>query len=138
MLVDDSDEDVKNVQPIEKHFKYSFATPLKQDTSYQRSVSVTPGQPQGRTAPGAPDPLGPKAQKDYRQYMSYAKTLPSSRPGGEQMLYDLISGLPMKPFGVLGWSVIDREEELFELVDTRDEDKVMQALWSRWIMLNRR
>lgn len=70
--------------------------------------------------------------------MSYAKTLPSSRPGGEQMLYDLMAGLSMKPFGVLAWSVIDREEELFELADTRDEDKVMQALWSRWIMLNRR
>jgi len=53
-------------------------------------------------------------------------------------LYDLINTLPMEPFGVLSWYVIDKEEELFEINDTRDEDKVMQALWNRWILLNLR
>lgn len=45
--------------------------------------------------------------------------------------------LSLKPFGVLKWVIIDREEELFELDDILDEDKVMQALWFRWIFLNR-
>jgi hypothetical protein len=43
----------------------------------------------------------------------------------------------MEPFGVLAWYVIDNEEEIFECDDVRDEDKVMQALWGRWILLNR-
>lgn len=69
--------------------------------------------------------------------MGYAETLPSCRPEGLR-LYDLLAGLSLKPFGVLAWSVLDKEEELFEMTDTRDEDKVMQVLWGRWIMLNRR
>ena len=28
-------------------------------------------------------------------------------------------------------------EDIFEMDDVRDEDKVMQALWARWIFLNR-
>ena len=43
----------------------------------------------------------------------------------------------MEPYGVLSWYVIDKEEEIFECDDVRDEDKVMQALWGRWILLNR-
>jgi len=39
---------------------------------------------------------------------------------------------------VLSWFIVDREEELFELDDVLDEDKVMQALWGRWILLNHR
>ncbi len=52
-------------------------------------------------------------------------------------LYDLLNELPLEPFGVLAWSIVDTEEELFELEDMRDEDKVIFALWNRWIMLNR-
>ncbi|EPQ53586.1 hypothetical protein GLOTRDRAFT_116976 [Gloeophyllum trabeum ATCC 11539] len=37
----------------------------------------------------------------------------------------------------MSWFVIDKEEEIFELDDVRDEDKVMMALWGRWILLNR-
>ena len=43
----------------------------------------------------------------------------------------------MDEFGIMSWAIIDREEEIFELEDVRDEDKVMLALWNRWIMLNR-
>lgn len=43
----------------------------------------------------------------------------------------------MEPFGVLAWAITDREEEIFESDEMRDEYKVMHALWARWIMLNR-
>jgi len=43
----------------------------------------------------------------------------------------------MEPFGVLSWAVLDREEEIFECDDIKDEYKVMHALWARWIMLYR-
>lgn len=43
----------------------------------------------------------------------------------------------MDEFGVMSWEIVHREEELFEMEDVRDEDKVMLALWNRWIMLNR-
>lgn len=75
----------------------------------------------------------------------------------------------MHEYGVLAWTVLDREEEIWESgigdneeddeeggwnkgqeggkdegghhVDKaeslRDEEKVMQALWARWILLNR-
>jgi hypothetical protein len=45
--------------------------------------------------------------------------------------------MSLEPFGVLAWVILDREEEIFEIDDVRDEDKVMQALWFRWIFLNR-
>lgn len=60
----------------------------------------------------------------------------SCRPGGPR-LFDFLNTLSLKPYGVLKWMIIDREEELFELDDVLDEDKVMQALWFRWIFLNR-
>ncbi len=60
----------------------------------------------------------------------------SCRPGGPR-IYDLLGALSMEKFGVLAWEVIDREEEIFEHDNYRDELKVMQALWARWIKLNR-
>ncbi|KAJ2936560.1 hypothetical protein H1R20_g533, partial [Candolleomyces eurysporus] len=60
----------------------------------------------------------------------------SCRPGGPT-LYDLLNTLPMEPFGVLDWAVLDREEEIFESDEVKDEYKVMHALWGRWILLNR-
>ena len=59
----------------------------------------------------------------------------SCRPGGPR-IYDLLNTLSLAPFGVLSWFIIDREEELFQVDDVLDEDKVMQALWGRWIMIN--
>jgi hypothetical protein len=58
------------------------------------------------------------------------------RPTGPH-LYDHLSALPLEGFGHLTWFVLDKEEETFELVDVLDEDKVMCALWGRWILLNR-
>lgn len=60
----------------------------------------------------------------------------SCRPGGPR-LFDFMNPLPLEPFGVLKWVIIDREEELFEVDDILDEDKVMLVLWYRWIFLNR-
>ncbi|KAI0341360.1 hypothetical protein BDW22DRAFT_1358864 [Trametopsis cervina] len=62
--------------------------------------------------------------------------LESCRPGGPK-LYDLLNELPLEPFGVLAWAIVDREEDFFEQEDLEDEDKVVLALWNRWIMLNR-
>lgn len=66
----------------------------------------------------------------------YRKVEFSTRPDGEK-LYDLITCLRLDEFGPLIWQVVDREEEIFEMDDGREEDKVILALWGRWIMLNR-
>ncbi|PFH50530.1 hypothetical protein AMATHDRAFT_85750 [Amanita thiersii Skay4041] len=60
----------------------------------------------------------------------------STRPGGPY-LFDLLQLLPLEPFGTLSWLVLDREEEMYLCDEVPDELKVIQALWSRWIMLNR-
>lgn len=52
-------------------------------------------------------------------------------------MFDLLQMLDMRPFGVLAWTIIEREEEIFESDDIKDEHKVMHALWARWILLNR-
>ncbi|KAI0684212.1 hypothetical protein BC835DRAFT_650719 [Cytidiella melzeri] len=62
--------------------------------------------------------------------------LESCRPGGPR-LYDHLNELPLEPFGVMAWAIIHTEDETFEQEDLPDKDKVMLALWNRWIMLNR-
>ncbi|KAI5117885.1 hypothetical protein M0805_002276 [Coniferiporia weirii] len=74
---------------------------------------------------------GPAAVYPYLSDGAY-----SARPGGPR-LYDLLNELPLAPFGLMAWYVLDREEDIFELDHVCDEDKVMRALWGRWIMLNR-
>ena len=69
-------------------------------------------------------------------YLPFKTVEFSCRPNGPK-LYDILGAKSLDQFGILGWSVIDREEELFEMDGVRDEDKVMQALWCRWIMVNR-
>lgn len=86
--------------------------------------------------PPEDDPLGPAAQYPYITTSKEGPLYISCRPGGPR-LYDILNELPLDQFGVLSWYIIDKEEELFDADDVRDEDKVMQALWSRWIMLNR-
>lgn len=85
----------------------------------------------------ARDGLGPSAAAPYLpETDERGDVYYSCRPGGPR-LFDLLNTLSLKPYGVLKWVIIDREEELFELDDILDEDKVMQALWFRWIFLNR-
>lgn len=82
------------------------------------------------SAPSA-DPLGPTAQHPYLSGNQY-----SCRPGGPR-LFDLLSPPSLKSYGVLSWMIVDREEEIYELDDMRDEDKIILVLWNRWIFLNR-
>lgn len=74
---------------------------------------------------------GPSAVYPYLPPDQY-----SARPGGPK-LYDLLNTLSLEPFGLMTWFIVDKEEDIFELDDVRDEDKVMQALWARWMLLNR-
>ncbi|KAI5986167.1 hypothetical protein EDD15DRAFT_1598375 [Pisolithus albus] len=86
-----------------------------------------------RPTPSVVGNFGPTAKYPF---IPESSDIYSCRPGGPR-LYDILNALPLEPFGVLSWMVVDREEELFELDDVLDEDKVMLALWYRWIFLNR-
>jgi len=79
--------------------------------------------------PSAQYPYLPESTEDNRVYFS-------CRPSGPR-IYDLLNTLPLAQFGTLSWFILDREQELFELNDILDEDKVLQALWGRWILLKR-
>ncbi|KAH7882375.1 hypothetical protein F5I97DRAFT_355505 [Phlebopus sp. FC_14] len=82
------------------------------------------------------DVLGPSATYPFLPDRIGNDVYYSCRPGGPR-LYDILNTQSLEPYGVLQWLIVDREEELFELDDVRDEDKVMLALWYRWIFLNR-
>ncbi|KZP25712.1 hypothetical protein FIBSPDRAFT_929145 [Athelia psychrophila] len=74
--------------------------------------------------------LGPSTE-----YLSSSSDRYSCRPGGTR-LYDILDDLSLSEHGILSWYIIDREDEIIELDDVLDEDKVIQALWGRWIMLH--
>lgn len=38
---------------------------------------------------------------------------------------------------MLAWDILDREDEIYDSDNVKDEYKVMHALWGRWIVLNR-
>ncbi|KAI0251948.1 hypothetical protein BJV78DRAFT_400949 [Lactifluus subvellereus] len=61
----------------------------------------------------------------------------SCRPCGPR-LFDLVARYPISDYGLTSWSLLERDEELFEIDDVRDEEKSMQALWNRWIFSERR
>lgn len=85
------------------------------------------------------DSLGPLARPPYlpaKSEFGGPDVLYSTRPGGPR-IYDLLRTLPMEQFGALKWQVVEREEEILESDDVKDEYKVMHALWARWIFLNR-
>ena len=44
-------------------------------------------------------------------------------------LFDLLNELSLEPFDLMTWYIIDREEDIFELDNMRNEDKVMLTLW---------
>ena len=103
-----------------------------------KRVSYRGSLPARYPSPPPPtDPLGPAAQYPYLYVLEKDGVTPySCRPHGPKV-YDLLSTLPLKPFGIMSWEVVDREEELFELEEVNDEDKSMLAIWNRWIKLNR-
>lgn len=104
-------------------------------------IEHTPG-PAGGLYPSPPpthDPLGPAAQYPYLPAQSEyggPDIHYSCRPGGPST-YDLLGTLPMEPFGVLEWDILEREEEIYESDDVKVEYKVMHALWLRWMTLHR-
>ena len=99
--------------------------------------SRTKDEPDELTLPSAEeihdDFLDPSIRPPY---LPFGTVKFSCRPNGPK-LYDILGEKSLDQFGILAWSIIDREEELFEMDGVRDEDKVMQALWCRWIMVNR-
>lgn len=133
---------------IQHKFRLRSPSPATPTATHTRSRSATTrtdrtstrgSLPERYPTPPPPeDPLGPAAQYPYLPDTSSEDGQPmySCRIGGPK-LYDILSTLSLDKFGVLAWSIVEREEELFELDDVRDEDKVMLALWNRWIMLNR-
>lgn len=103
-----------------------------------RPPSYRGSLPERYPSPPPPsNPEGPAAQYPYLYVLEKDGEVPySCRPTGPK-IYDLLNSLPLEPFGVLSWMIVDREEDLYELEDVNDEDKSMLALWNRWIMLNR-
>jgi len=104
-------------------------------------IEQTPGPPGGvyPSPPPVHDLLGPASQAPYLPAKSEYEgpdLYYSCRPGGPS-LFDLLGTLPMEPFGVLEWDILEREEEIYESDEIKVEYKVMHALWLRWITLNR-
>lgn len=119
-------------RPVTRHTSQTL-TSRSRSQSQSRSRSLTLASSHGPSIlPPIHNPLGPAAQFPL---LPAEEVEFSCRPGGER-LYDLLNTLPLEPFGILAWYIIDREEEMFENDDVLDEDKVMQALWGRWILLN--
>ncbi|CCM01232.1 uncharacterized protein FIBRA_03280 [Fibroporia radiculosa] len=121
---------------------YSHTRSSTTQTQRQTTSSSLRGSLPGRypTPPPQSNSLGPAAQYPFlpepigdedMQHMPH-----SCRIGGPK-IYDLLNTLPLEPFGVLSWAIVDREEELFETDEIPDGQKVVLALWNRWIMLNR-
>ncbi|KAJ7783054.1 hypothetical protein B0H16DRAFT_1495176 [Mycena metata] len=85
------------------------------------------------------NPLGPTARFPFLPAKSEyggPDVNYSVRFGGPK-IYDLLGTLPMEKYGVLAWTLLDKEEEMFESDDIPDHHKIMHALWARWIFLNR-
>jgi len=104
-----------------------------------RNTQRSAGDGQFPAPPPFDNPLGPAAQPPYLPaHSDYGgpTVYYSCRPGGA-CLFDLLGTLPMKQFGVLEWEVLDREEEIYENDDMKEEYKIMHALWARWILLYR-
>ncbi|KAJ7733745.1 hypothetical protein DFH07DRAFT_967879 [Mycena maculata] len=109
-----------------------------------RDTSLTDRKSPGRPTEAdltiiPPSPFGPTARFPFLPAKSEyggPDLYYSTRFGGPK-IYDLLGTLPMEPYGALAWSVLDREEEIFESDDIPDEHKVMHALWARWIFFKR-
>lgn len=137
-------DSVSAIQSMEEDVKLKYDTSGYLDYigagTLTRSSSVS-GRSASRALSGvdARDGLGPSLSHPYlpeTRTDENGDVYYSCRPGGPR-LFDFLNTLPLKPYGVLKWVIIDREEELFELDDILDEDKVLQALWFRWIFLHR-
>lgn len=111
-------------------------------TPASRTASLVPGPSRDclQQAPRARDPLGALRTHPYLSSSvgddSYSLGF-SCRPCGPR-LFDLIARDSISDYGLTSWSLLERDEELFEIDDVRDEEKAMQAMWNRWIFFQRR
>lgn len=95
--------------------------------------------PQYPRPPPSSHRLGPAARKPYLPAKSPygGPDIDYSTRIGGPYLFDLLQLLPLEPYGLLDWLVLEREAEIFNDDELGDELKVIVALWARWIMLNR-
>lgn len=114
--------------------------PIKRQEEDEPSLAITQFVPSCHPhLPPPEDRFGPAARYPFLPAMSEyggPNIYYSCRPGGPK-IYDIMGTLPMDLYAPYGWQILDREEEIFETGDLSDEDKVMHALWARWIALNR-
>ena len=125
--------------PVPAFFKFE---PEFSPTPSSRTASLVPDTVRDSVhqAPSRRDPLGPlgvypflpSSVNDGNDSLSF-----SCRPCGPR-LFDIVARQPISEYGLTSWSLLERDEELFEIDDIRDEEKAMHALWNRWIFLNRR
>ncbi|KAG7446898.1 uncharacterized protein BT62DRAFT_993784 [Guyanagaster necrorhizus] len=123
---------LRSVTPAFTPQKMKMFQPIFRPTPTPSAIPRVAKRADRSCTPPPPDRmLGPAAQPPYLPDDLY-----SCRPGGPRV-FDLLQMLDMRPFGVLAWTVIEREDEIFDSDDIKDEHKVMHALWARWILLNR-
>jgi hypothetical protein len=73
----------------------------------------------------------PRMALDGKTYIQY-----SNRVTGTGLV-DLLDCLDMEKIGALKWYTLEKEDDLMEWDDTRDEQKIMMALWCRWMLFSR-
>lgn len=100
--------------------------------SHRSSLASAAISSSARRVQGTGDPLGPLPDASDDESLRF-----SCRPCGPR-LFDLVARFPASDYGLTSWSLFERDEELFEIDDMRDEEKAMQALWNRWIFSERR
>lgn len=76
---------------------------------------------------GPRDPLGPSDFLQAGQYTSHH----------ERTVFDLLSELPSDPLGNQASRVNAQQEDIFTRNELQIEDRVITALWTRWISLKR-
>ncbi|KAF8906729.1 hypothetical protein CPB84DRAFT_1844201 [Gymnopilus junonius] len=94
-------------------------------TSTLTSTSMRTPNSQYPAPPPRENPFGPAATPPYLPaHSDYGGPTVhySSRPGGS-CLFDLLGTLPMGKFGLLDWEVLDREDEIYESDDVKEEYK---------------
>ncbi|KJA26834.1 hypothetical protein HYPSUDRAFT_1032560 [Hypholoma sublateritium FD-334 SS-4] len=103
------------------------------------TASSSVARPRAITPPLPADPLGPAARAPFLPAESEyggPTVLYSCRPQGAG-LFDLLGTLPAGAWGLLEWDLRDREQEVLESDMVGEELKVMQAVWMRWVGVNR-
>jgi hypothetical protein len=56
----------------------------------------------------------------------------------QQVSFKFIQELPpVKPLGCMSWILLSAEEAIEEFLDIAEDDKLIAALWLRWILVHR-